>query len=45
VTASGLAALGSARAAALYGLRILRHDVQNDSSNLTRFVAVRRRGR
>lgn len=45
VTASGLAALGSARAAELYGLRVLRHDVQNDSSNLTRFVAVRRRGR
>jgi prephenate dehydratase len=39
-----LASLGSVRAAELYGLVILQHNVQNDSSNLTRFVAVRRRG-
>lgn len=36
-----LAAIASAGAARHYGLVVLRHDVQDDRTNLTRFVAVR----
>ncbi len=39
---AGLAAIGSSVAARLYGLEVLRRDVQDNDSNTTRFVAISR---
>jgi prephenate dehydratase len=37
-----VAAIGTARAAALYGGEILAHDIQDVRANITRFIALRR---
>lgn len=38
-----LAAIGSAKAAELYGLEILNHNIEDDSTNFTRFILIARK--